>query len=205
MVINDFRNRIKAQNVLELIFTIAIKEKISLETVQQRIAKSAYFNALYLEEETYPIYEATQTIISNIFYEIKLDMNSLYETIDVVSCWCAEIFTKIAQEFSFTFEAIFLYFPIEKMISCFQLYHEMDDSQILGFFEKEVKEHSVLELASEKYKISNREISLVTGLSESMVSLLKNKKKDITKLSVATSIKISDLLKIDIRSLLCNK
>lgn len=63
---------------------------------------------------------------------------------------------------------------------------------------------SIISKRMKALKITNKEISEISDLSVSTINSLRNRYKDIKKLNAISAIKLADVLKINIKSLMNN-
>lgn len=90
--------------------------------------------------------------------------------------WAGEMYMSILYNLSIPIQRSVLVCPIQKMVSFFDVYHEMHESQLLKRYEEEEKKISVLKELY-KHKSNMRKLSFLTGIKErTLISYLDNEK-----------------------------
>lgn len=186
---------------LALVLSCGYTHKFNGEVIEKRIANSSYFISIENSKENSFIYKTADSIVRNIYFDIELsnDDFKLYNQ----SLWLSELYIRIQKETKMTFEAIFIYLPIDKGYEMFVLYHEMDFSQAVDYFISLREKRSILSILMKNKGISIGTLSDASGLSYSMISSLKRREKDITKVSASNFIQISSYLGVRPETLLC--
>lgn len=147
---------------LSSIIGYGIKNEYSLSIIEDRISFSDMFRKLeqgdysFLLERT--IEKELELVYSRSIEGTTLDTNSII-------LWLGEAYTKLFFRYHKAIYYIFLYFPIEEMISIYGLYHEMDWTQLYSLFEKRVSEVPLLKKLLIKRNLSANKLSSLTGIS----------------------------------------
>lgn len=186
-------------NVLERVLSVGYKEKYATSYLENAISYSSFFQRL--EGNTFdnaPISTDTR-VIEELFPELKSSLED--EPIYNQCLWAAESYLRIQYATKLTFECIFLYMPISKMYGYFNLYHEMDFSQIVDEFKRLYSMTSVFSLALQKRGISLKQLSDITGISYDTLSSLKSRRRDISKVGVDVVSKLSKALHMRIETI----
>ena len=185
-------------DLLERVLSTAYKYSYSTGALEKNISESPFFQTLESNDYQNPIIDE-ETLIKEVFPEIEVDLDSapIYNQ----CLWAAESYLRIQDETKFTFELIFLYIPIKEMYRCFDLYHEMDFSQIIDEFKRRYEEKSVFAILLDKYKFSLKDINIVTGISYETLASLKQRKRNIKKVNVETIIKIARFFRVRIETI----
>ena len=134
-----------------------------------------------------------------MFPDLDIDLEKLktYKQ----SLWVAECYLKIQEYSGLTFEAIFMYISINEMYRYFDIYHEMDFSQILDRFNELFKKQSVMSILIDKYGYSLNYIAEQTGISYETLFSLKSRRRDIKKVNAYTIIRLSAFLNVRVETL----
>jgi len=182
----------------EIVFTLA--ELISFghaykytdEVIMKRISYSSYFTSVENNKDNPVLYIDTRSLIDSVYQ----DVNAAYDKIKVYkeSLWLGELYLKIQRKTKMTFEAIFLYLPLNKGYEMFPVYHEMDYSQGVDYFVELVQKQSILSIVMKKKKLSVEEVSKASELSYQMISALKTRKKDIKKVAAFNLLLLADYI-----------
>ena len=91
--------------------------------------------------------------------------------------------------------------PIEKLISLYPLYHEMDYTQIV-LLTNELVPYSYLDNIMKCRGVSSNELSKIAGIPISTINALRYKKRDINKFEAKQLLKIAHALDVKLESLL---
>ena len=186
------------RDLLGCMFSIAHEYCYSLGALERSISYSAFFKDLENSMTLNPII-TDKALAKQLFPELEID---LFKVSSYNQClWAAECYLRIQHETKFPFELIFLYIPIEEMYRYFNIYHEMDFSQMVDLFNSKYKEHSVFAILLSKYKFSVKEVSVKTGIPYETLISLKQRKRDISKVNVKTVIKIARFFHVSIETL----
>ena len=93
---------------------------------------------------------------------------------------------------------------IEKAMELFHLYHELDFSKAVEWFNEERRKTSIIKMVMKQSNMSNAYVSEKTNISPSMIDALKNRRRDIRKLDLERSILLASTLNITVNTLLSN-
>lgn len=186
-------------NYLERVISYAHHEKYFLGAVENMISYCSFFQKIEKTQRGFaPIIEETK-IIQDIFPDDKI---SIEEVPVYNQClWVAESYIRLQSETGLTFEAIFLYIPLQKMFELFPLYHEMDFSQIILLFKNLLSEKSIFEILLEKYNYTLKYISFKTKVSYDYLYSLKRRRRDIKKASVELVVQLADEFNVRIETI----
>lgn len=191
----------KTVNILETLFSIGYDKKISYSSLEKRISISKYFISLEKNRFYYSIfYKNNIEIINEILFDISLKEDVFHHYNQTL--WCAEAYMYLFKNTHFTFEALFLYFPLKEMYRMFPIYHEMDFTKLTQRLNILIKEKSILRVILESRKISLKELSTKTNISVDTLSSFKYQRRDITKLDAYRLILLSDALYVRPETLL---
>lgn len=87
------------------------------------------------------------------------------------------------------------------MYEYFEIYHEMDFSQITKEFNRLYLEKSVLNLLINYYQIKLKSISEITNISYSTLLSLNNRRRDIKKMNVEDVSKLARLFRVRVETI----
>lgn len=200
---NDYFNYQKCVDDLTAILSIGYFFKYSTEVIEKRISESKYFNNFNKDFFTSESYISTDEIIESIYFDADLDENTKNVTYNELE-WVSMVYINIIEDTGLGFEAIFCYAPIEKVIMMYHLYHEMDFSQSVQWFNEERNKASIIKVLMKRMNMSNDYVSSKTNISLSMIDALKNRRRDIKKLDVERALALANTLNIKIETLLSN-
>ena len=149
-------------DTLSNIFSMALIRKMDSNTLASVISHSKVFidlengddNIFYCEESSR---------IAEIVLNIKMDERDTYYS-DVCR-WMAEGYFNIFLKYAKSFEYIFIYLPIDKMVDMFNVYHEMDWSHLFNYFEERIKGRRLLTALIKKNELSLNKLAVLSGVS----------------------------------------
>ena len=200
---NDYFNYQKCVDDLTAILSIGYFFKYSTEVIEKRISESKYFNNFNKDFFTSESYISTDEIIETIYFDADIDENTKNVTYNELE-WVSMVYINIIEDTGLGFEAIFCYAPIEKVIMMYRLYHEMDFSQSVQWFNEERNKVSIIKVLMKRMNMTNDYVSSKTNISLSMIDALKNRRRDIKKLDVERALALANTLNIKIETLLSN-
>lgn len=186
--------------LLERIFSYAYNKQYSLDVVEKEISNSYLFQIGEKQRGVIVPYIDEVAMINKIFGESPDDLSSIPTYKECA--WAAESYCYIQKETKLTFEAIFLYIPIEKMYEYFPIYHEMDFFHIMNEFSRLFFKASVLSILIEKRSIPIRYISRETNMSYASIFSYKKRRRDIKKMSAEAACILANMLNVRIETLL---
>ena len=82
------------------------------------------------------------------------------------------------------------------MYRFFDLYHEMDFSQIVGLFEERLNEKTVFAALLSKFGWSLKEVSRQTKIPYDTLASLKKRRRSFAKMNVDTVFKLASLFRV---------
>lgn len=186
--------------VLEQVLSYAYAKDFSLDLVEKEISKSSFFQLVEKRKDNIIPFVDEIKLISKIFGETPNDLAKIPTYRECA--WAAESYCHIQKETRLTFEAIFLYIPIDKMYEYFPLYHEMDFFHIVNEFSRLFFKTSVLSLLIDKRNISIKYIAKETGISYASIFSYKKRRRDIKKMSAEAACILANIFDVRIETIL---
>ena len=187
-------------NLLAMILSVGHRYKYKEEVIEKRIAYSSFFIAYENQKEESILYIDDDSLIDSIFYDLK--RKPINKEIYSQSLWLAELYLRIFQMTSMTFEGIFIYLPLIKGYNMYPLYHENDFSLAVNYFLQLLTSKSILFLVMKNKGISVEELAEASSLSYNMISLLRRRKKEISKVAASNFFLMASYLRIRPETLL---
>lgn len=184
---------------LERVLSSGYKYKYSLDVIEKRISKSSYFQKIENDKQVFTPIITDSLLVDSIFSDIHIDLDKVDEYKQ--TSWAAESYMHIQNETGLTFEAILIVFPISKMYHCFDIYHEMDFSQIISLFNKTFEKESILSILMKRYNFSADYVSKELNISKQTIYSLKQRKRNIQKCNVDTVISLARLFKVRLETI----
>ena len=186
--------------LLERVLSLAYQNKYSTKMVEHVISYSSFFQKIEKEKNEYASIIDDISLIKSLFNEDNIDLSSIPTFNQCL--WAAESYLYIQKETRLSFEAIFLYIPIEMMYQYFPLYHEMDFSQIVEEFKRLYKKRSVLDILLSNYNYSVKYIAEKINISYDTLYSYKQRRRDIKKMSADSAYLLANIFKTRIETIL---
>ena len=177
-------------------FVIAIHNKMHLTAFTDYLANSDYVKNIekgYLTDiSDISVEEGYHSIVGNNI--AKDDSFGIYND----AYWCGycyfELFLMLRKPFSY----LFLKLPLEKMLDLYNVYHEMDISQLVDYFHGKEKEETILRLLCKRYRCSINKLSKATGISVNTLNKYRSSDQSLYNASFQNIHKISVFFKTPI-------
>lgn len=182
----------------ERVLSYAYKNNYSLDSLERNISYSDFFQSLEVSRGFAPIID-DETLVKSIFPDTDFDLEGLVRFKECL--WASESYLRIQEETHLTFEAIFIIYPIYRMYNNFDVFHEMDFSQIIDDFKTYQNKESVLSLLMDRFSYSINVVSLETGIPENTISSLKTRKRHMNKMNVENVSKLAKLFNVRIETI----
>ena len=187
-------------DLLERVLSVAYHNKYSNRMVERAVSYSPFFQKIEKEKDEYASIINDASLMTSLFYDENINLISIPTYNQCL--WAAESYLHIQQETRLTFEAIFLYIPIDVMYNYFPLYHEMDFTQIVEEFKRLYKKSSVLDILIENYKYSVKYIADNIGVSCDTLYSYKQRRRDIKKMSAESAYLLANTFKVRVETIL---
>ena len=193
---NDFYNYV---DLLERVLSFSYKERFTFDFVEKTISRSSFFKSIEKQDILPPQFLSDAQLLKTLFpFEKELKYNvPVYNQ----CLWASESYMWIQKKTKLTFEAIFIFVPLKEMYSKFDLYHEMDFSQIVDYFNEKRKKTSVVDLLFKKFKYSVKEVAEKTGIPYNTLVSLKNKRRSISGFNVKSLNSLANVFHVRIETI----
>lgn len=147
--------------ILALLLDYGIEHRYNYKNIEQRIINSKFIKDL--ENNEFDVNKDNEDYIKETY---SVNQISLRDSDFIMDSWFyAESYLKFFYKFKKSFSYIFLYFPIELMIEKYEVYHQMDYSQITDFFNKLTKKDTLLKMLCKTKKIKLTDLSRITDIN----------------------------------------
>ena len=183
-------------NLLERILSFGYKMHYSSNAIERAVSYSSFFQKI--ENNESPLINDS-LLLKSLFQEYDIIPSDIPVYNECL--WAAEGYLRIQNASKLTFEAIFLYIPINKMYDLFPLYHEMDFSHLVNEFTSLYEKKSVFSLLLDKYNYSVSTVSEKTGISYETLYSLKQRRRDIKKISVEMAKKLASYFHVRLETI----
>ena len=156
---NDYELK-TLEDLFARLFVIAIKNKINFNSFTNMLERSVFIYKI--EENKYDDYfnASIERIFNDITgFSISVDCSyGIYND----AYWCGKSYFDLHYKLNKSFAYLFLKLPLEKLMDCYLVYHEMDFSSLVDFFNKTEKEKTILRLLCINNHCSLNDISKKT-------------------------------------------
>ncbi len=149
---------------LAAIITYGLNGKYSCGTIEERIIASPFTNRL--EKNFYDSEESIEKVVEDAF-EVTLDKEA---DISFRALFLAESYIKLFFSINRSFEYLFLYWDLDNFVSKYNVYHEMDFSNLKDDFLSNVHKTPLLRKLSLLRGINLRNVARLTGISQNTIN-----------------------------------
>ena len=142
------------------LFVLAVMNKMNFLAFTSMLEKSEYVN-LIEKNEYNSLFDKP---INSLFYEITGFMVSQDDSYGVYNdaYWSGQNYFDLHLKTNKSFSYIFLKLPFDKMMDIYTIFHEMDFTSLVDYFNKRCEEKTIVRLLCEKAKKSLNDISKET-------------------------------------------
>lgn len=178
-----------AKETFARLFVMAIQNEINFLAFTTSLERSVFANLI--EEDVYDDY--FNTPLTRIFFDItKMHIGKdasfgIYND----AYWCGYSYFELQQRLKKPFSYLFLKLPLSKMMDIYPIFHEMDFSALLEFFEKEKDKKTILRALCEQRRCSLSKVSASTGINQATLSKYNADDEALLKGSFQNVYKIS--------------
>ena len=113
--------------------------------------------------------------------------------------WCGYVYAEIFYNSGRSFPYIFLMLPLDDLINKYDVYHEMDISQLIDYFQKCEMKETILTRLIKKRKITTAELSKLSGVPLNTLNYYKKSNEYIYKANFSVIKRIAMVLDVDDR------
>ena len=188
----------KYQASISYIIEKAITLNFSLSFIERTIAYSQPFSELERSNVTLIAFDDSERLFKNIFkdYDRRAILNN-----DTIYSWLAFVYIHLFLKFKVTFEMLFIALPIEKALSLFHLYHEIDITQVEKAFVNAINPSNLSCVMNNK-KVSTKQLSNMTGIPFATIRSLKYGYRSLDKFEANKLVSIAFALNVKVETLL---
>lgn len=175
---------------LAVIITYGLNKGYSYRAIEEYFIHSPFVNDL--ENNEYNIESKLEEVVAKT-YNDKLEEEA---DITYKGLFFAESYFRLFLHYNRSFEYLFLYWPLESFDQRYNVYHEMDFSNLRIDFDKEVKKNTLLRKLSLDREIKMTDISKLTGINEHTVVRYSRDDKYLYSASYENVYKLSTLFNV---------
>ena len=178
-----------AKETFARLFVMAVQNEINFLAFTASLERSAFANLI--EEDVYDDY--FNTPLTRIFFDITKMHIEKDESFGIYNdaYWCGYSYFELQQRLKKPFSYLFLKLPLSKMMDIYPIFHEMDFSALLEFFEKEKDKKTILRALCEQRHCSLSKLSASTGINQATLSKYNADDEALLKGSFQNVYKIS--------------
>ena len=158
----------KVKELFARLFVLGIQNKVNFQAFSKAMAKSDFVRKI--EETQYDDY--FNKPIDSIFFDItnqRIDSDNSYGVFND-AYWCGYSYFELHLRTKKSFSFLFLKLSLTKMMDIYSIFHEMDFSSLLDFFNRLDKEKTILRLLCKEKNCSIPKLSSDTGISKATLS-----------------------------------
>ena len=178
-----------AKETFARLFVMAIQNEINFLAFTSSLERSVFANLI--EEDVYDDY--FNTPLTRIFFDITKMHIEKDESFGIYNdaYWCGYSYFELQQRLKKPFSYLFLKLPLSKMMDIYPIFHEMDFSALLEFFDKEKDKKTILRALCEQRRCSLSKVSASTGINQATLSKYNADDEALLKGSFQNVYKIS--------------
>lgn len=187
-------------DLLERVISVAYELNYRISSVERQISYSPFFQKIEKSNYGMPPIITDIELIKQIYSNRDINIGDI--PVYKKCLWSAEAYLRIQEACKLTFETIFLYIPIKKMFEYFDLYHEMDFSQIVDEFNRLYASKSVLSILLDRYECTIKDVAEKLHVSYKTIYSYKHRCRDIKKMEAKPAYELATLLRVRLETLL---
>ena len=194
MVDYDYRERFK--DYFGRIFYLSILSRLEFIVITDKLSDSYLLKSIERNDYSVIMNLTPEEMFTSIF-NLEVTEDSFLKYNDAY--WCGYVYAELFYRVEKTFPYIFLVLPLDYLLSKYDVYHEMDISQIIDYFHKREDEETILTRLIKKRKITITELSELSGVPLQTLKKYKKSNEHIYGANFTTIKKIAAALEVDDR------
>lgn len=186
----------KVKELFARIFVLGVQNKINLYSFTKALERSEFVSKI--EKGQYDDY--FNHPLEAIFFDITKQSIKKDESYGIYddAYWCGysyfELYLRIKKSFAF----IFLKLSFSHMLDIYPMYHEMDISSLLEYFDELDQEKTIMRLLCEEKKASLTNLSDSTGINKATLAKYNASDEALYQASFQTIYKLSTFFDVPI-------
>lgn len=188
----------KYMDVMSYLIGRSYHDGYSFDYIEKTISYSLLINELEKSNITLIAFTSVEKLYSDIFSNSVNDY--VFDVYNIFG-WVGYSYINLFLSLNITFEVLFSIISIKEMLNLYNLYHEMDFVHLLNHAKEQMR-HSLIDVFMKRKKISNKSLSEKTQIPVSTINALRYGNRDISKLEADKLLKLSQILKVKMESLL---
>lgn len=170
---------------------------ISVDNISEVLVSSSFLDMLE-ESKLDEFMSLTNSDISKILFPLAKEIEN--EPINDIGklYWSGIQYMNIFLNYRIPLRQIFLTLPLSEMIKKYDVYHEMNEIELCkDYINNEYQNNSILKYFRKHKRISTRQLSLLTSMSESTLKYLESNNNYIFNISSKNMIALTNVLEMD--------
>ena len=152
-------------DILSYLIFYGINNKYPFLIIEEKLCKSEFIKSLENNNASIYLYRQNLQHVFKDVYGEDITINDITKT-NPISMWVSEAYIRLFYKFHKTFHYLFLVIHLDKAISLFSVYHEMDYEQLYELFIKLQNNFKLLNALIDEKNITIRQLSLLSSISE---------------------------------------
>jgi len=158
-----------------LLSKLYTNSKLPFDVITQKILIDDYFDFLERQDSGNFLMKSYEEIARDVFKcEFVFSENLISEIY-----WAGQMYMTISLNCQIPLKQLFLICPLEKMVSHFEIYHEMNDQQFVSAFLGDEYGASILRTLRKKSGLSARALSVCSGVAEHTIKYYEKDNKHL--------------------------
>ena len=186
--------------VAEMFEIAVLKEKISIDDFAYLFSKSIVAKSFEMLDPIYVLGKSSNELIGLILDKPPVDIY----VADFASpeYWTGWVLGYAQAHLKKSFETLIKVFPCSELINYYFPYHEMDITHIINVFNEKIAKYNALKEIRTQSKISQDELSLLTGIPVRTIRAYEQGKLDLSKAQADTVLLLAKTLNCSVESLI---
>lgn len=178
------------------LFVLAVHRSLNLYSFTSYLADSDYVKSL----ENGDINAVSDTPVKELFGDVTKEMIREDSSYGIYNdaYWCGHCYFELFLQTHKPFSYLFLKLPLEKMLSVYEVYHEMDFTALLELFRKKEQEVTILGALCKDKKCSLTKLKEATGISVNTLRKYRYNDELLYKASFQNVYKLAKYLEVPI-------
>lgn len=165
------------------------------EAIEDRLLKSQFIKDFEESDESF-LNEPLEYIYMNIYkMEPPLEVFGRFN-----SCfyWVSEVYIRLFFKYKKSFSYLFLMLPLKKCIEMFEIYHQMDFTQIYKEFERCMNENKILPMLIKKNDLTMKTLANITKINYNSIDAYCRSDAKLFGASFESIVSLSKALDVNI-------
>ena len=185
----------KISELISSIIFYGLVRGYSYSSIEERMMRSEVIRDLENGDSSF-LYKTNIEEIVQKMYALPEEVLFLGES-NSLSMWLGDIYTKLFFKKNKSFSYLFLYYPLNKAIDDYDIYHEMDINQLIKHFSEIEKENTIISLLLKKRGLKVRELSALADVNINTIVSYTRDNENVYNAKYQTIYEMSNILNIN--------